>query len=301
MTETKPFAGVELGGTKCVCILASGPDHVIDERRVPTTDPHSTMAGIEAALDDWHAGDGLAALGIASFGPLSLRPDAFDFGHITATTKPGWQGTDVAPRLIERYGVPTRIDTDVVGAALAEGRWGGAKNLSTFTYITVGTGVGAGIIVGGRPVMGLGHPEGGHVRVPRLDGDDWAGSCAFHGDCIEGLASGTAIERRTGRKAETIPADDPVWRTVAYALAGLCQDLVMLVPPERILIGGSVANGQPQLLPMIRRMLTAGLNGYGEVADIHRMLGDYIAAPALGGRAGPLGSIALAMDALAAG
>jgi fructokinase len=299
-TETPLVAGVELGGTKCVCVLASGPDRIEAEHRIPTTDPATTMDAVEAVLDDWRAGPGFAALGIGSFGPLELNPRAMSFGHVTETPKPGWRNADVAPRLIERYGLPTRIDTDVVGAALAEARWGGARGLSTYCYITVGTGVGAGIVVNGRPVMGLGHPEAGHVKVPRLDGDDWGGACPYHGDCVEGLAAGSAIERRTGRKAETIPADDPVWRTVAYAMAGLCHNLVMTVPPERILLGGSVMTGQPQLLPMIRRMLAVNLGGYGEAARISKMLGDYVALPALGNQAGPLGSIALGLDALAA-
>ena len=200
--------------------------------------------------------------------------------------------------LIRRYGVPTRIDTDVAGAALAEGRWGGAQGLSTFTYITVGTGVGTGIIVGGRPVIGLGHPEGGHMKVPRFPGDDWPGACIYHGDCIEGLASGFAIEQRTGKSGDMLAADDPVWEKVAHTLAGLCFNLAMTVPPERILIGGSVATGQPQLMPMIRRMLMEALAGYGDATRINAQIDRYVALPALGDRAGPLGAIALAMEAL---
>lgn len=298
MAANRQVAGIELGGTKCVCVLASGPDAIAEERRIPTTTPEETMAAIEAVLDEWHAGPGFAALGLGSFGPLGLTPGREDFGYITATTKPGWRGTDVAPRLIARYGVPTRIDTDVAGAALAEGRWGGAQGLSTFTYITVGTGVGTGIIVGGKPVMGIGHPEGGHVKVPRLPGDDWPGACTFHGDCIEGLASGFAIEQRTGRKGDTIPADDPVWETVAQALAGLCHNLFMTVPPERILLGGSVATGQPQLLPMIRAMLKKSLAGYGDAPHVVEAMDDYVVLPALGDQAGPLGAIVLGLEAL---
>jgi len=297
--EAPLVAGVELGGTKCVCVLAAGPEQVLAEERVPTTSPAETMGAIERILDGWRAERGFAALGLASFGPIELRRGAAAYGHITATTKPGWANADIAPRLSRRYGVPTLIDTDVAGAALSEGRWGAAVGLSTYGYITVGTGVGAGIIVNGRPVMGFGHPEAGHVRVPRFPGDVWPGACVFHGDCVEGLASGFAVQQRTGREGASIAADDPVWAMVAHALAGLCHNLVMTVVPERILIGGGVATRQPQILPMVRTMLVESLGGYGDAAAIAEDIERYVAPPALGDRAGPMGAIALAMDALA--
>lgn len=276
-TDTPLFAGVEMGGTKCVCVLAAGPDRLLAEERVPTTDPVATLAAIEAILDRWQAEHGFAALGLACFGPIELRRGHAHYGFITATTKPGWVNTDVAPRLARRYGVPTLIDTDVSGAALSEGRWGGAQGLSTYSYITVGTGVGAGIIIGGRPVMGIGHAEAGHVRVPRFPGDDWAGACTYHGDCVEGLASGFAIEKRTGKSGAALNAGDPVWTLVAHALAGLCHNMVMTVVPERILMGGGVAMRQPQILPMVRTMLVDMLAGYGDATAIASQIDRYIA------------------------
>ncbi len=220
--DEKPLvAGIELGGTKCVCVLGHGPGEILAQERVDTTSPGETFAKIEAILDRWRTESDFAALGIASFGPLELRAGAGHFGHVTATTKPGWAGADVGPRLARRYGVPTRIDTDVSGAALAEGRWGGAQGLVSFAYITVGTGVGAGIVVHGRPVMGLGHAEAGHMQVARYPGDGWPGACVFHGACVEGLASGVAIQRRTGQRAETLPPDHPAWAMAAHAIAGL--------------------------------------------------------------------------------
>ncbi len=298
-TDMPLFAGVEMGGTKCVCVLAAGPDWSQAEERVPTTDPVETLAAIEAVLDGWQADYGFAALGLACFGPLSLRRGAADYGFITATTKPGWRNSDVAQRLAHRFSVPTAIDTDVSGAALAEGRWGAARGLSTYTYITVGTGVGAGIIVNGRPVTGIGHAEAGHMHVARYPEDRWPGACTFHGDCVEGLASGFAVEQRTGLKAADILPEHPVWAMVAHAIAGLCHNLVMGSVPERILIGGGVATKQPQILPMVRRMLVESLAGYGDAATIVEVIDQYIAAPALGDQAGPMGAIALAMDALA--
>jgi fructokinase len=298
---TEPLvAGIELGGTKCVCTLASGPGRVVDEDRLPTTTPTETMNGISAILDRWRDAHGFAALGIASFGPVELDRDALDYGHITNTPKPGWEDTDVAQRLTRRYGVPTGFDTDVSGAALSEGRWGGAQGLKSYAYITVGTGVGVGVIVDGKPAVGLGHAEGGHVRVPRVKGDDWEGACIFHGDCVEGLASGFAVEKRSGRKGGEIGSDDPVWGLVAHALAGLCNNLVFTCVPERILIGGGVATKQPQMLPMIREKLVAMMAGYAHAKKIAQQIDRFIAPPALGDQAGPLGSIALALDALAA-
>jgi len=290
-------AGIELGGTKCACILADGPDRIVAEEQVPTTTPEETLAGIERILDGWRDAHGFAALGIACFGPLELRADAPDYGFITATPKPGWAHTDVAPRLQRRYGLPTAIDTDVVGAAFAEARWGDAQGLSTFTYITVGTGVGAGIIVDGKAVMGIGHAEAGHMHVRRFPGDDWEGACPFHGDCVEGLAAGPAVEKRTGIKGGDVADDDPVWEKVAHTIAGLCHNLVMGSVPERILIGGGLPTKRPHLLPMVRTMLVESLAGYGVAPAVADQIERYVTAPGLGDQAGPLGSIALALDA----
>ena len=291
------YAGVELGGTKCIGILARGPDDILAEEQVPTRDPAATLAAIEALLDGWRDAPGFAAIGLASFGPLELDPASPRFGEVLATTKPGWAGAVVHRRFAERYGVAVGIDTDVAGAALAEGRWGGARGLETFAYVTVGTGVGVGVIVGGRPVRGIAHAEGGHMRVPRLKGDDWPGWCSFYGDCVEGLASGSAIEARTGQRAGTLGHDDPAWRPVAYALAALAHNLVMTAVPSRILIGGGVATKQPQLLPMIRAGLIESLAGFGASDRIAGDIERYIAAPELGTHAGPLGAIAIAVDA----
>ena len=289
------YAGVELGGTKCVCTLARGPEDIVEQRRISTTTPDETLGAIEHVLGGWMHAHRPAALGLASFGPLDLDPASARYGYITATTKPGWRDADVATRLAHRTGLPTGIDTDVAGAALAEHRWGGAIGLSSFVYVTVGTGVGAGIVVGGQPVRGLGHPEAGHMHVARMAGDRWPGACTFHGDCVEGLASGFAIKQRAGRAASQIASDDPVWTTAAHAIAGLCHNLVMTAAPERILIGGGVVTQQPQLLPMIRRMLVESLAGYGDAAGIERQIDRFVVLPSLGDQAGPLGSLALAM------
>src|SRR5947209_2755033 len=207
-----PFAGIELGGTKCVAILARGPSDVIARETVPTTSPGETLGCLEAILAAWSAERSLAALGIASFGPLDLDAGSATYGAITSTPKQGWHGAQVRSRLQRATAAPVAFDTDVNGAALAEMRWGAGRGLDDFAYVTVGTGVGVGLIVNGAPTRGFGHCELGHIRVARLQGDDWPGSCPYHGDCVEGLASGPALQARLRSDclSDTTP-DDRVW------------------------------------------------------------------------------------------
>jgi fructokinase len=187
-----------MGGTKCILTLSRGPNDLNDRVVVPTSDPATTLAAIEAQLDRWKDEACFAAIGIAGFGPLQLDPRQPDFGAIIATPKPGWSGINAYARIAARYAVPIALQTDVNGAALAEGRWGGAQGMESHAYITVGTGVGVGLIVGGRPLVGLTHSEMGHIRLNRAQGDAWPGSCPFHGDCVEGLIAGPAIAARLG-------------------------------------------------------------------------------------------------------
>ena len=294
MTDAPLIAGIELGGTKCIAILATGPDDIRDEIRVPTTTPEETIGALEAALDRWV---GFAALGIASFGPVSLDRRARDYGAITRTTKPGWTNTPLADRLAKRYQVPTGFHTDVVGAALGEGRWGAAEGLDDYAYVTVGTGIGVGLVCGGLPVTGMTHQELGHVRPVRLKGDDWGGACVFHGDCVEGLASGPAIAARTGIPAPDLPPDHPAWNTVAHALSQLLHVLVTTGIPRRVVMGGGVMVGMSHLFPRVRRALHDSLNGYLVTPELDD-LDTYIVPPRLGGNAGPLGAIVLGAQAL---
>jgi len=291
------FAGVELGGTKCICLLASGPDDVREQVRIETTSPGETLAAIQAVLTRWREAGGFAAIGVASFGPLELDPGAVGYGRVVNTSKPGWSGADVLAPL-RGFGVPIGFDTDVNGAALAEGRWGGAQGLDSHAYVTVGTGIGVGSVVRGRTVRGLGHSEAGHLRIPRLAGETWPGVCPYHGDCVEGLASGPAIQAKAGTPGDRLTPTDPAWDEVVHALAALLHNLVLTTAPQRILIGGGVVGGQPLLLPRLRAALIHSLNGYGAAPEIVARVGDFVAAPALAERAGPLGAIALAEDAL---
>jgi fructokinase len=285
-----PFAGVELGGTKCIAILARGPDAILDECRIPTTTPEETLAAIEAALDRFGT---FAALGVASFGPVSIERGAADYGFITATPKPGWRHTDVAQRLRRRYGVPTGFHTDVTGAALGEGRWGAAVGLADFAYVTVGTGVGVGMIAHGQPVDGMTHSELGHIRPVRLAGDDWPGHCPFHGACVEGLVAGPAIAARVGRSAVELAPDDPAWNGVVHTLGQLLHVLVMTGVPRRIVFGGGVMTGNAHLFPRLRAALKESLGGYVQRPELDD-LESYVVPAALGNNAGPLGAIVLA-------
>lgn len=294
-TAQLPVAGIELGGTKCILTLAHGPDRIVAQEMVPTQAPETTLAGLEAVLAGWWRDHGFAALGIASFGPVCLDPADERFGYILTTSKPGWSGTDVARRLGAPFGVPMAFDTDVNGAALAEMHWGAGQGLSDFAYVTVGTGVGVGLIINGRPTRGIGHCEMGHIRVPRLAEDHAPSGCPFHDDCIEGLASGTGIRAALGdQPVEQVGEDHPVWNRVASAIALLCHTMVATAGPRRIAIGGGVIQRQPHLLARIDPLLRDSIAGYLAVPPA-----PYIVSPALGDQAGPLGPIAMALQAMA--
>lgn len=296
MTHAPLIAGVELGGTKINCILARGPDAIVEEVQIRTLGPDETLGAIEAVLERWR---GFAALGIASFGPICIDRCSPLYGHITETPKPGWANTDVANRLARRTAVPTGFHTDVVGAALAEARWGAAAGLADLAYVTVGTGIGVGLIAGGKPIDGLTHSELGHIRTARLAGDTWSGACPFHGDCLEGLASGSAIGARAGARAETLAADDPAWNPVAHALGQLLHTLVLTGVPRRIVMGGGVMVGTAHLFARVRAAMTHSLAGYVPLPQVAQV-DTYVVPPGLGDRAGPLGAIVLGEQALQA-
>lgn len=284
------YAGVELGGTKCVALLARGPGEVLERETVATTSPGETLSKLAGLLAKWR----FEALGIASFGPVDLDSASPDYGHITSTPKPGWAGADVLGVLRRAADVPVAFDTDVNGAALAEMHWGAGRGFDDFAYVTVGTGVGVGLIANGLPMRGFAHCELGHIRVARLPGDDFAGSCPYHGDCVEGLAAGPSIAARLGaERVDSLGADDPLWESVAWALAQLCHAIVCAAAPRAIAVGGGVLDKQPHLLPRIETMLVDSLNGYMTLPSDRR----YIRPPELGSNAGPLGAIALAMNA----
>jgi len=285
------FGGVEAGGTKFVCAVGRGPDDIRAEARVATTTPDETIA---ECLAFFAAHGSIAALGIASFGPVDLAERSATWGFITNTPKPGWSGVDLAGAFRRGLGVPVGFDTDVNGAALAEHRWGVGRGRDPFVYLTVGTGIGGGAIAGGRPLHGLVHPEMGHVRVPHDRGaDPFPGACPYHGDCLEGLASGPALAQRWGQPPEALPPEHTAWELEAEYLALGVASIVAILSPERIAIGGGVM-AQGHLLPRVRARLAHILGGYIQSLELD---GDaYLVHPALGDRAGVLGALALAAD-----
>ena len=291
------WGGVETGGTKTVCAVGTGPDDLLETIRIPTTTPDETIGRIVQFFRQKQAAEPLAAVGIAAFGPLDPNPDSPTFGYITTTPKPGWANTDLAGAIRRELDLPVGFDTDVNAAALGEHQWGAAQGLGNFVYLTIGTGIGGGAMVGGELVHGLSHPEMGHIRIPHDWGrDPFAGFCSYHGDCLEGLASGPAVEARWGQKADTLPQDHPAWLLEAEYLALGLINLIFILLPERFILGGGIMQ-QAQLFPLLRRRVKELLNGYLPFPTILERSDEYIVPPDLGSRAGVLGAIALAQQA----
>lgn len=292
------FGGIEGGGTKFVCAVGTGPGDVRAEARFATTTPEETLG---RAVDFFVAQrNPLAAVGIGCFGPVDLDPNSPTFGFVTTTVKAGWAHTDVAGTVARALGLPVGFDTDTNAAALGEQRWGAAQGLDTFVYLTVGTGIGGGVMVGGQLVHGLMHPEMGHIPVPH----DWSldpfpGVCPFHGDCLEGLAAGPALHARWQQPAEDLPPDHPAWDLEAHYLALALVNYIYIVSPQRIVLGGGVMM-QPHLFARVRRAVQRVSQGYLAVPALLDGIDRYVVPTALGGRAGVLGAIALA-DRVAGG
>jgi len=292
---TELYGGVETGGTWCVCALGYGPDQIVAEQQFPTSAPAPTLARIAQFFEQY---PGAAAIGIGSFGPVDLDLASPTWGHVTTTPKPGWQHVAVAGVIRDRLRVPVVFETDVSAAAVGEHRWGAGQGVTALCYLTVGTGIGGGLLFEGRPWHGLVHPEVGHLRVPhdRLR-DPFEGSCSVHGDCWEGLASGHAIAERWRLAPEGLPSDHPAWELEAEYLALGILSIVMIASPQRVILGGGVMEQAP-LLAMIRSRLRGLVAGYLETPLLGEGIDSYLVSPALGDRAGVLGAIALAREAV---
>ncbi len=296
----KIFGGIEAGGTKFVCAIASGPHDIRATTSYPTTTPKET---IRKALDFFQRGETehgqLSALGIASFGPVDPNPSSPTFGFITSTPKQGWLNFDFIRAIREVFDLPIGFDTDVNGAALGEWCWGSAQGLDNFIYLTIGTGIGGGAMVNGGLLHGLIHPEMGHLRIPHdWNTDPFPGVCPFHGDCLEGMATGPALERRWGIRAERLPIDHPAWELEAKYIALGLVNLICTLSPQRILLGGGVMK-QTQLFHLIRAKVLEYLAGYLNSPQILRQIDSYIIPPGLGTQAGVIGAIALANHVVA--
>ena len=289
------FGAIETGGTKVICAVGTEPSN-LTVTRLPTESAATTVAKAAAFLRE-ASGGSLRAVGIGSFGPVDLRPLSPTFGRITSTPKLNWQNFDFVGTIRAALGVPVGFDTDVNAAALGEARWGAAQSISDFIYLTVGTGIGGGAIVNGQILHGLLHPEMGHIRIPHdRQRDPYPGCCPFHGDCLEGLASGPAIQARWGVPAPELPADHLAWAFEAHYLALGLANWVCTLSPKRIVLGGGVMQ-QPCLFPLIRTELLRTLNGYVRAAELLENVDQYVIPAQLGNRAGIAGALALAEQA----
>ena len=293
MTTNKPlFGGIEAGGTKFVCAVGRGPDSLIDEVRFPTTTPGET---IQRACDFFapHLAS-LRGIGLGTFGPADVDPASPAYGFITTTPKPGWANTNILGMLRDKLHLPIVIDLDVVAAGLGESKWGASRNDRCSLYLTIGTGIGGGFILDGKPHRGLTSLEMGHIRLPRdPKRDPFPGACPYHGDCFEGLASGPAIEARMGRRAESLADDDPFWEVESAYIASALVNYILTLAPQRIIIGGGVMQ-KDFMFPMVRKKVRELLNAYVQHEAILEHIDQYILPPALGNRSGVLGAIAMA-------
>jgi fructokinase len=294
MTQ-KLYAGIEAGGTKFNCVVGTDPRNILARTKIVTTSPAETLTQVCDFFRQQSVDLGpLSGLGIACFGPLDLQRGSPSYGYITATPKPHWSNTEIAGYFQRELNIPVGFDTDVNGSALGEHLYGAAQNITDFVYVTIGTGIGGGVFVGGKPLTGMVHPELGHMRLPRkTETDSFAGHCAFHGDCLEGLASGPAIEARWNCSAVTLPEDHPAWDLEADYLALMCVNIAMSYSPQRIILGGGVMD-QVHLFPLIRSKFEGLMRGYMLPAIA---LDEYIVAPGLPGNSGEMGALAMAISA----
>lgn len=292
------FGAVEAGGTKFVCAVGDEAGRILVEERFATVDPATTIGRAIAFLRQQRDQLGpLTAVGVGSFGPVELNRASPQYGYITRTPKPAWSNTDLAGALRRAFDCPVGFDTDVNAAAVAEHRWGAARDVSDVVYVTVGTGIGGGALLDGRPVHGLMHPEIGHIHPRRHPLDpDFPGVCPFHGDCLEGLACGPAVLARSGAPLSGLNELHPQWEIEADYLGQMCAQLVLMLSPRRLVMGGGVMN-QSRLLPLVRRRMQHWLHGYVERPEVLEAVDSFIVAPGLGGQAGVLGALALAIDA----
>lgn len=282
------MAAVEAGGTKFNCGLGDENGNIIDQVSIPTTTPEETMKKVIEYFKDKK----FDVMGVGSFGPIDPIKGSKTYGHITKTPKAYWSDYNLIGELKKHFDVPMEFDTDVNGAALAEAWWGAGKGFKNVMYITVGTGIGAGATVDGKMLQGLTHPEMGHISVKRHPEDTFEWTCSFHGDCLEGMAAGPAIEKRWGKKGIELAEDNRVWEMEAYYLSQALVNYILILSPEKIIMGGGVMK-QKQLFPLIHKNVKEMLNGYVDKKEILEDIENYIIYPGLGDYAGFIGSFAL--------
>lgn len=283
------YGGIEAGGTKFVCGVSDNELNLVERISFPTTTPTETMAQVLTFFKKYQ--EELAGIGVGSFGPIDIQTDSLTYGYITTTPKVAWQNYDFVGTLKKALEVPIAWTTDVNAACFGEYVAGHGQGLKSVVYYTIGTGVGGGAVLNGRFVEGFSHPEMGHMLLQRHQKDAYLGNCPFHGECLEGLAAGPAIEKRLGKKAQNLTADDPFWQIEADYIAQCVYNTTLLYAPEIIILGGGVMK-QPQLLPLVRQAFADKLKGYVATPE----LSAYLKTPALEDDAGLAGCLALAKE-----
>lgn len=285
------FGALEAGGTKMVCAVGNEKGEILEQVSFPTLTPEETLPKIKA----YFQGKEIAALGIACFGPVDLNKSSKTYGFITSTPKLAWQNVDMVGIFHEALGIPVGFDTDVNGSLLGEVTWGCAQGLTDAVYLTIGTGIGGGVMTNGKLLHGMMHPELGHIRLVVREDDKYAGKCPYHGTCLEGLAAGPAIEARWGKKAVELADRPEVWDLESYYLAQALVSCILMLSPQKIILGGGVMH-QEHLFPMIREKVKALLNDYVQTAELAD-LDHYIVPASLNDDQGIMGCIKLAMNA----
>ncbi len=294
MKKTQSFGAIEAGGTKFVCIVGNGSTHIEAQTRIDTTNPEETLQKVIEFFRPYTMERKIEGIGIGCFGPLDLNRNSSTFGFITYTTKPGWDNTNIAGTLRQYLKVNITIDTDVNAAALGESRWGASKGCDSSLYLTIGTGVGGGYIKDGKPLLGMLNPEMGHIRILHdTHLDPFPGSCPYHSDCFEGLASGPAIQKRLNVRGETISDDHPFWEIEAGYIGSALANYILVLSPKMVILGGGIMQ-RAFLFPKIRRKVLEELNGYVRDPRLLDNIDGYIVPPSLGNRSGVLGALALA-------
>ena len=284
------IGGIEAGGTKFVCGIGNEKGEILERVSFPTETPEITLTKVVEFFKDKN----IERLGIGSFGPIDVNPNSKTYGYITKTPKLAWTDCDIVGYLKKYFDIPIYFDTDVNGAALGESVWGAAKNLKNCLYLTIGTGIGGGILVNGELIHGMLPPEAGHILIKRHFEDKYSGKCPYHKDCFEGLASGPAIEERWGVKGYELPVDHKAWDLEAFYIAQALANYILILSPEKIILGGGVMK-QSQLFPKIRENVKEFLKGYVQTSQILENINEYIVYPNLEDNAGLLGAVALTL------
>lgn len=280
------IGALEAGGTKMVCAIGNEQGEIFEQQSFPTLTPAETLP----ALLDFFKDKKIEALGIACFGPLDLNRDSETYGYITTTPKLAWQNCDIVGAF-KSLGVPVGFDTDVNGSVLGEHTWGIGKGLKSCIYITIGTGVGVGIISDGNLLHGMLHSEAGHILLTRHPKDTYPGKCPFHGNCLEGMCAGPAVEERWGAKGTELADRPEVWEMESYYIAQALVDFTLMISPQRIILGGGIMH-QTQLLPLIRKEFAKLMNGYLHTKELDD-LDSFIVVQSLQDKQGIMGALKL--------